>query len=789
MHYRIASIILNSNQTANNAISEIFVAQPDANKEALAGRLFALIEINFNKTQALKIINFLINNINHNYYQNEKIILRERISSLKVEHIFETSLAKTNNDLAEFLDREKIKINPTDFNITIGVIHENNLHFSSAGKNKALLIYKHKSQIKKQRIKKSSDMPDSETKYKVADISGGQTTSAKTAKGALNKIFSNVISGQMPIHGYFLFTNETLPEYLSNKQLIAIITKLPPASAAEQIKSTLSKVNAYVSFLGIIIKNTTGLKPIILSPENTLAREEQNVSVQNSINGLNYTEATTEEVLAPYGLINFKKWLKVPANFGAKAMAKIRPGQINRQTSKEKMFLMKDKMFFKKKQAWLSFKKILTGLKLIGLYLVKLLAYIFRLLTNRDQQRKFFSTIKQLWVNTVKRVKNSWFWFKSLNKRNKILLTIATACLLLFIISSTITSFSNKRQEVIVAINELRATIEQKQNQIDANLLYSNEAGAKKILDELKIMFEELPRDSENNIEYYNKIMAKNEQQSARIRHVTKIESPTEIANLTNLNSQAKADNIILILGEEKIYTGDSKQQTIYSIDLGNNLATAITDLNQPIKKLTFPMVDKNNLYYLNEDSLITLNVAIEEISSTAIALPTSFQNIAAGTSFNNRLYLLDSSNNEIYRFTKTANGFSTRNNWLVETADLSKAVDISIDGHVYILENNGQVLKYLKGQEQDFSLEPIEPDFSSPTKLIVSSDLEYIYILEPANKRLAIFNKAGEFIMQYQSDSFNNLKDFAVDETNKIIYFLNANSVYAIDGTHFEED
>jgi len=462
MHYRTASIILNSNQATNNATSEIFVAQPDANKEALAGRLFALIEININKAQALKMINFLINNINHNYYQNEKIILRERISSLKVEHIFETSLAKTNKDLAEFLDREKIKVTPANLNITIGVIHENSLHFSSVGKNKALLIYKHKTPTRKQGVKKIPNLPSPEMKYKIADIGGGQTTTARTAKGAINKIFSNVISGQMPTNGYFLFTNETLPEYLSSKQLIEIITKLPPVSAAEQIKSILSKVNAYVSFLGIIIKNTTGLKPISLTAENALPRGDQNVSVQNSISDLNYTEDRTEKIMASYGLINFKKWLKVPIDFLAMTIVRIRPNQINKQAGKEKMFLMKDKMFFKKKQAWISFKKIITGLKIIILYLTKLLVYLFHLITNREQQKILLDKIKQFQINTTQKIKNFWLWLVSLNKRNKILLAIATACLLLFIVNLSITNLNNKKQETRIALNELKLTIEQK---------------------------------------------------------------------------------------------------------------------------------------------------------------------------------------------------------------------------------------------------------------------------------------------------------------------------------------
>ncbi|MBU1870566.1 hypothetical protein KKF17_00345, partial [Patescibacteria group bacterium] len=122
MNYKIVQLILSPNQQTTS-INEVFVAQPDANKEALAGKLFVLAEIESKNAEYSKLINFLISTINHNYYQNEKIILREKISALKVEHIFELALTKTNKKLAEFLQNEKIKITPQILNITIGVIY------------------------------------------------------------------------------------------------------------------------------------------------------------------------------------------------------------------------------------------------------------------------------------------------------------------------------------------------------------------------------------------------------------------------------------------------------------------------------------------------------------------------------------------------------------------------------------------------------------------------------------------------------------------------------------------
>ncbi len=53
------------------------------------------------------------------------------------------------------------------------------------------------------------------------------------------------------------------------------------------------------------------------------------------------------------------------------------------------------------------------------------------------------------------------------------------------------------------------------------------------------------------------------------------------------------------------------------------------------------------------------------------------------------------------------------------------------------------------------------------------------IYVLESSSNRLIAFDKEGNFIQQYKSEKFNNLKDFAIDEEAGIIYYLNGNKVY----------
>ncbi|MCG2701228.1 hypothetical protein L6267_03620 [Candidatus Parcubacteria bacterium] len=770
MYYKIAQLSLRAANKAKT-IGEIFVAQPDAEKEALAGKLFILIEIESKNADSVKLINFLINELENNYYRNEKIILREKIKSLKVEHLFESALAKTNKSLFEFIRAERIKIDDDLINITAGIIHENDLHFANLGKNKALLIYK------------SADK-NGEEKYKITDIA--KQAKSDSGKKQINpaKLFSNVISGSIPARGYFLFTNEALPEYLSSGQLLRIITALPPAGAIEQIKNTLNKINAYVSFFGIIIKN---------APEATPVKLMENIgsaSSQSSIENLNATEDKTEKLLAASGAVNFKKWLK----FLNTIFEKIK---IAKPAGQGQKFLLKEKILIKRRAAAPLFKKIWEIAKNIFIFFFRFTVFIVKIITNKNNAINACRLCGRNTALTYQRIKQTIrgsckkiaAWFKGLSKKNKILIIIALACLLILTQNLIILNLKNEKIEKEQVYSDLAQTIEKKQNQIDASLLYSNEESANKILEEISGLLEQIPRETEDQINKYNEYADKHKQQLEKTRRVVKIESPDEIADFVNLHSGANPDNIIILLNKNKIYAGDSGQKSIYMLDLKDNLITAIAEIGQNISLLDFPIADKNdNIYYLNSDNIIKINDKSGEISKLTVNFKGERGNIAGADTYNSNLYFLDSKNNQIYRHSISAGGIGGSYSWLAENADFSKAADISIDGHIYVLKSSGEVLKYLKGQADDFTLENVEPKIENARKIIVSPELKYIYMLEPVNKRLIIFDKTGKFLLQYHADEFNELKDFAVDEAAKKIYFLNAASVYEIEGTHFEE-
>ncbi|MFH1481972.1 MAG: hypothetical protein ABIE46_00440 [Patescibacteria group bacterium] len=759
MYYKISQLILTPNQHLTST-SEVFVAQPDASKEALAGKLFVLIEIESKKAEDLKIINFLINTINHGYYQNEKILLREHISTLKVEHIFESALAKTNKKLAEFLQNEKIKLNPHILNITIGVIYQNALYFTNLGKNKALLIYKNKTE-------------SNDAKYKLIDITGQARITEEHKQINITKLFSNIISGDVPNNGYFIFTSEALPEYLSNKQIIDIITVLPPDSAMEQIKNTLTKINVYVPFSAILIKNTFGLENF-----DTKKQIIERPTTQTSIKNFNIVEEKTEKLLTPSGLVNFSKWQRVSTKILDTVKSKY-----PKVTKNNKLFLLKDKIFLKKRPSWLSLKKLTDVIKNIFLYLINLFIFIYKTITNKEKLKGFLTIskqkAKQIIIISKQLIIAPIIWFKNLNKKGKFFLLLSFVCLLLFIVNSTWLNFKNRQNTNLVNYTALMKSIEQKQNQIDASLLYSNEKGAKTTLAEIKELMTNFNKNTIEQKEQYDKIFQKNIIQMEKINKVIRVDAPTELTNLANLNNNVKPINIILAKG--KIYTADIEQKTIYSLELAGNLATPITNISQIVDQLKYPSTDNdNNVYYLNSKNIIKIDRKTELLSSSTIEYNNDTQQFVDAKIFNNKLYCLDPKNNQVIRFNKTGDKFTSTTNWLNNNIDLTGAISMDIDGSIYILKNNGELSKFIKGKKEDFSLETIEPVLTQATKIMLSQ--KYIYILDTTDKRLIVFDKSGKFINQYVSNKFDNLKDFTVNETAKKIYFLNNTSIITMD-------
>jgi hypothetical protein len=112
----------------------------------------------------------------------------------------------------------------------------------------------------------------------------------------------------------------------------------------------------------------------------------------------------------------------------------------------------------------------------------------------------------------------------------------------------------------------------------------------------------------------------------------------------------------------------------------------------------------------------------------------------------------------------------------------------MAIDGNIYVALSSGNILKFQSGKHQDFKLNLASP-LSGNLKLYTENGFNYLYVLDRQNKTILVIKKngadAGALQISYTSDQFNNLKDFAVDEKNKLIFVLNGTSLLKFNITY----
>ncbi len=751
MYYKISRLLLTPASDKPSTTADIFIANPQIDQEAVLGKLFLLSEIESTKPAALKILNWFISALPAYYYQNEKISLRERMGTIKVNEIFEAALGKINGEFESWLKKEKVKIEPKAINIVAGVIYKNDLIFTATGKIKTLLIYPETAPA-------ADDLLDNSKKiYKIANVSG---TEAGDKKVHLNKIFSHLTEGRIPAEGYLIFSNETLPEYINSRHLTKIITTLPPVSAIEYLKNQLHKINSYVTFLALIIKSST-TPPI----KRSLPKMQVNITASDSLERMNETESATEKYLSPIGIIRANRLI----SWGRNILSKIGRGREQKLAT-----IIRDRVFLVKKHRlnWLTkfnyhLKNFLVYALNIVIFLFKLLAHPLELIRQitKASQRALAAT--KSFLATIIR------WFFSLSPARKVLLIIFLACGLLLTVSIYQLSQNKNEQISQQSYQELIQSLTQKQNQIEASLLYRNEAKAQELINETNILIEKLRQFKNVDQRLIEKLVNVNLSQIATISHVIAIATPAELVNLKQLNVNAEPTK--LVAAGQRLIIADSRNKSLYQFELTDKTVSVLKEAVTNIAFGTLWQEDKILLAAANGGIIIDEKNNVTDINNFS-PLPE----ITDAVGYNSRLYLLSAPQNNIFRY---ARDFSAREPWIKENLNITAAVGLDIDGYIYVLKNNGEVIRLLSGYVNEFKLAAVNPPLANPQKIKLTGDSEkgLVYILEPAQTRLVVFAKSGQFLLQYKLPTLTNLKDFAVREPEKKILLLNDASIYEI--------
>lgn len=188
-----------------------------------------------------------------------------------------------------------------------------------------------------------------------------------------------------------------------------------------------------------------------------------------------------------------------------------------------------------------------------------------------------------------------------------------------------------------------------------------------------------------------------------------------------------------------------------------------------------------DNIYFLTSGAVYSLDKNGENKES--IITNDSDWNSPAGLSnYFGNIYVVDKKSNQILKFAATDSGYS-KSDYIKDNIDVnfSKAISMAIDSSVYVLSTDGSIVKFNKGNSEDFSVTGLDKDLSNPTRIFTTSDTDNVYILDNGNSRIVVLGKSGEYKAQYGASVVAKAKDFDIDEANNKAYVLTDGKVYEL--------
>ena len=173
------------------------------------------------------------------------------------------------------------------------------------------------------------------------------------------------------------------------------------------------------------------------------------------------------------------------------------------------------------------------------------------------------------------------------------------------------------------------------------------------------------------------------------------------------------------------------------------------------------------------------------------LALP-----VAIDSYFGN-LYILDPQVGQIMRYLPSTDGYTAPPEPYFPdqvAVDLTGAVDMAIDGFIYVLYADGTIRKFEGGLPVEFRITEIDKPLSRPTAIYTAPNevAQYIYVADAGNQRVVQLNKDGRFLRQFkprdeQEVDFNTLRSIFVDELTGKLYLLNDHALYIANITPLE--
>lgn len=270
------------------------------------------------------------------------------------------------------------------------------------------------------------------------------------------------------------------------------------------------------------------------------------------------------------------------------------------------------------------------------------------------------------------------------------------------------------------------------------------------------------------------------EQESSSILQQETVADFPLFLDLDLIKKDFKANSLSLSAG--KILVLDPDLGSLAQIDTVKKSNQILAGKNQ-LGEANLASLNGNMAFTYSKDKGLIRTDATDQKQTQVAKVDEDWGRIVDLFGFAGNVYLLDDKG-QIWKYLPTSGGYSDKREYLTSNtkADFSSALRMQIESSVYVLKQGGEMLRFTKGEKDNFGYSGLPSPIKDPKSFFVSSDTDNLYLLDSGNSRLLVLTKLGAYKGQYQSERFARFSDLVVDEKAKKVYLLEGQKIYTMD-------
>ncbi len=196
-----------------------------------------------------------------------------------------------------------------------------------------------------------------------------------------------------------------------------------------------------------------------------------------------------------------------------------------------------------------------------------------------------------------------------------------------------------------------------------------------------------------------------------------------------------------------------------------------------------FAVLDRAGTLFAFDDAL--------GVTALPVANSQTWRQPVAMSAYYGNLYVLDTLLGSLLKYEPVDDAYTKAPSAYISAnlgSDLTGAVDLAVDGNMYILFADGHIDKYYNGVQEPFNSLSVPESMLNPTAIFVSGEQDpeavgYIYVADSGNERIVQFDKDGNYVRQFQSkiggSELEDIRGLYVDEETQRIFVLSGRSLW----------